>query len=128
MLGVAEVRARRTAERAPEGGPERARRFYETTFGWAFEPWGPPGFYKVADDGPVLGALQQRRALGDAGPAQGFECTVAVDDVAATISAATDAGGRVLMEPTVIDGVGELAFVADTEGHAVGLMRYENGG
>lgn len=102
---------------------DRARAFYESTFGWTFEAWGPPGFYKVSDDGPVIGALQQRRALVDT-PAQGFECTVAVDDVAATIAAATAAGGRVVMEPTVIDGVGELCFLEDTEGHVVGAMKY----
>lgn len=102
---------------------ERARRFYETTFGWVFVPWGPPNFYKVDDDGPVLGALQQRRDLVDA-PTQGFECTIPVDDLATTLQAAVRAGGSIVMEPTVIEGVGELAFVRDTEGHVVGVMHY----
>ena len=25
----------------------RARLFYETVFGWRFEPFGPPGFYLI---------------------------------------------------------------------------------
>ena len=29
----------------------RARNFYETVFGWGFEPWGPPGFYLIATAG-----------------------------------------------------------------------------
>lgn len=102
----------------------RARSFYEQTFGWTFDAWGPPGFFKIRSDGPVIGALQERRALVDT-PTQGFECTIAVDDVAATIDAAVAAGGRVVMEPTVIEGVGELCFLQDTEGHVIGAMRYE---
>ena len=102
---------------------DRARAFYEATFGWEFHAWGPPGFYRVSGDGPVIGALQARRALVDQ-PTQGFECTIAVDDVAATIAAAEAAGGTVVMAPTVIDGVGELCFLQDTEGHVVGAMKY----
>ena len=26
---------------------ERARRFYSAVFGWTFEAWGPPGFYRI---------------------------------------------------------------------------------
>ena len=26
---------------------ERARRFYERAFGWRFEAWGPPGYFKI---------------------------------------------------------------------------------
>ncbi len=103
--------------------PERARRFYESTFGWSFQPWGPPGFYRD-DRSAVVAAIQQRRTLVDT-LAQGFECTVAVDDVRAAMERAKGAGGRVIMEPTVIDGVGELAWLQDSEGHVVGAMRYE---
>jgi uncharacterized protein len=41
------------------------RHFYESTFGWRFSAWGPPGFYQLRTDpdGPVRGALQQRRDL-----------------------------------------------------------------
>ena len=42
----------------------RARRFYETVFGWTFEPWGPPGFYLIETEqqaGAIRGALQERR-------------------------------------------------------------------
>ena len=102
--------------------PGRARRFYEHTFGWSLQPWGPPGSYRD-DRTPVVAAVQQRRALVDT-PTQGFECTVAVDDVAAAARRAVAAGGRIVMEPTVIDGVGELVWLQDTEGHVVGAMRY----
>jgi predicted enzyme related to lactoylglutathione lyase len=54
------------------------------------------------------------------------EVTVAVDDVAACVAAARSAGGRVLLEATVLAGVGELAFVADPGGTPIGLMRYDS--
>lgn len=104
--------------------PERARAFYESTFGWSFEAWGPPGFYRAVDDGPVIGVVQKRRPLVEQ-PTQGFECTIGVEDLSATVDAAVAAGGRIVMEPTVIEGVGELVFVEDTEGHVVGVMKYE---
>ena len=52
------------------------------------------------------------------------ELTVAVDDVDAACAACTSAGGRVLMEKAVIDGVGELAFLQDPSGIPIGAMRY----
>ena len=107
---------------------DRARSFYEQVFGWSFTAWGPPDFFQIdtgADDGAPKGALQARRALDDGGPTRGFECTIAVDDVQAVIVAATAGGGRVLMDPTTITGVGELVFLEDTEGNIVGAMRYD---
>jgi predicted enzyme related to lactoylglutathione lyase len=54
---------------------------------------------------------------------------VAVDDAAAAAAAAVRAGGRVLMERATIAGVGDLVFVQDPAGNAVGAMRYdENAG
>ncbi|MGH1506449.1 MAG: VOC family protein [Acidimicrobiales bacterium] len=108
---------------------DASRRFYEAVFGWRFEAWGPPGFFHVKDaagaqPGPI-GVLQDRRDLIDGRPTTGYECTVAVDDVQRAAAAAVDTGGSVLMEATIIAGVGELMFVSDPSGHPVGLMRYD---
>jgi predicted enzyme related to lactoylglutathione lyase len=104
---------------------DAARRFYGTVFDLHCTPWGPPGFFHL-DSGPadVQGALQQRRDLVEV-QTRGFECTFAVDDVRATARAAVAAGGRVLMEPTTIEGVGALVWLADPDGNAVGAMQYE---
>ena len=105
----------------------RARRFYERVFAWRFEPWGPPGFFQIdtGDPAGVQGALQGRRELVAGKPMIGFECTVAVDDVAATASAVRANGGRVVMEPTTIAGVGHLLFFEDPEGNVAGAMQYD---
>jgi len=103
----------------------RARAFYECVFGWRFTPWGPPGFYQVMDAGKgVLGALQGRRDIGDH-KMPGMEISFGVDDLKATIAAIEANGGRLIMQPFRIEGVGELIFFQDTEGNIVGAMQYE---
>lgn len=107
-----------------------SRRFYEQVFGWRFTPWGPPGFFHIdtgpARPGPLFAALQQRRELVPGTPTLGFECTFAVDDVGAVRRAVLAHGGHVLMEPTRIEGVGELLWFSDPTGNAVGAMHYDD--
>ena len=106
---------------------DAARRFYSAVLDWRFTPWGPPGFFHVdSGDDAVQGALQQRRELLADAPMRGFECTFAVGDVLAAVAAAKATGGRVLMEPTTIAGVGHLAWLADPDGNAVGAMQYDS--
>lgn len=106
---------------------EATRAFYESVFGWTFEPWGPPDFFHIdTGSGPSpRGALQRRRELVAGERTTGFECTVAVSDVDAVAKAAVAAGGRVVMARSTITGVGDLVFVADPSGNVVGAMRYD---
>lgn len=106
----------------------RARRFYEKTLGWSFQPWGPPGFYMIETGGPeepVQASLQQRRPLAPGLTLNGFECTFGVDDVERVAAAVRANGGRILMERTILPGIGELIFFQDTEGNVAGAMRYD---
>lgn len=97
-------------------------RFYERVFGWHFEPYMQEGFMRSTAGGLIV-ALQTRRPLGGI-QVTGFEPTVAVPDVTAAVSDARAAGGRILMEPTTIPGVGELVFLGDPGGNVVGAMTY----
>ena len=103
--------------------------FYSQCFGWGYEPYGPPEFFRIVtstgDRPGAMGALQRRRDLGDA-RITGFECTVAVDDVDSVVAAATRAGGRVLMDRTTLMGVGHLVWLADPSGNVVGAMQYDS--
>lgn len=103
----------------------RARSFYEQVFGWTFTPWGPPGFYQTRSAGEgFLGALQGRRSIG--GQAMpGMELSFGVEDLQAAIKAIEANGGKILMPPFRIEGVGELIFFQDTEGNIAGAMQYE---
>ena len=105
----------------------RAKAFYETVFGWTFTPWGPPDFYQTRSAGEgFVGALQGRRDIGDR-VMPGVEVSYGVEDVKATIAAIEAHGGKVIMQPFRIDGVGELIFFQDTEGNIAGAMQYETG-
>jgi uncharacterized protein len=106
----------------------RARRFYEQVFGWTFEAPGPPDFYQIKNAGQhFVGALQARRELKPGAKMAGYEATMGVEDLKATIAVIEANGGKILMQPYRIKGVGELAFFEDTEGNFVGIMQYEPG-
>ena len=60
---------------------QRAKRFYETTFGWTFEPWGPPNFWLIqTSPGAVRGALQERGTPLTGEGVRTYECSLAVED------------------------------------------------
>lgn len=105
---------------------DRARGFYTAVFGWRFESWGPPGFYLIPDVGEgASGSLQQRRELVAGQRLGAFETTFAVDDIHTTLAAVVANGGRVLMQPYRIDGVGEIGYFEDTEGNVCGVGQYD---
>jgi uncharacterized protein len=102
---------------------ERVRDFYAGVLGVEFSEY-MPGFMRAAlPDGTVC-AIQERRQLG-AHAVHGAEATFAVDDVEAFAAAVVAHGGRVVMAPTTIPGVGELVFAEDPDGNVVGAMRFE---
>ncbi len=103
---------------------ERSRAFYSKVFGWKFNAWGPPGFYMIEGSG-VMGALQGRRELVKGTRTIGFECTLAVESIDATEKAVKAAGGKVVLERSVIVGVGTLMFFADLDGNVFGAMQYD---
>lgn len=102
---------------------ERAKAFYEAVFGWTFEAWGPPNFYRFSGAG-IQGALQERRAPLPEGR-KGFELTFAVDDLEATAALIADHGGSATGERYTIPNVGTLTAFADCEGNEAMIMQYE---
>lgn len=107
---------------------QRSKTFYETVFGWRFEPWGPPDYYQArqAGDGFIV-ALQGRRELAPGARMLGFEATMAVDDIAVTAAAIEAAGGRAVAPQIYIEGVGKLVYFADPDGNIFGAMQYDPG-
>jgi predicted enzyme related to lactoylglutathione lyase len=105
---------------------QRVKAFYETVFGWRLEPWGPPDYYQDRKaGGDVIIALQGRRELAPGARMLGFEATMAVDDIAATLAAVETAGGRIAMPQIYIEGVGKLAYFQDPDGNLFGAMQYD---
>jgi predicted enzyme related to lactoylglutathione lyase len=104
----------------------RARAFYESVFGWAFKPWGPPGFYTCEDTDGDLSILLQGRHPGPGGRDEpGLSVTFAVDDITAAVAAVRAAGGEALSAPHHIETVGHHVFMASPDGLVCAIMQYE---
>ena len=101
----------------------QAHRFYESVFGWKFQAWGPPGFFLIAtgdkDNPGVAGALQKRHEVVKGERLNGFECTIAVEDVEATAAAVVANGGKIIMPKCEIPTVGWLIKFQDPDGNVV---------
>lgn len=109
---------------------ERAMAFYGGAFGWTFEPWGPPGFWRVfTGEGPGLtqGALSQRTGPRGEGTPNAFRCTITVPDLDAAMAAVSEHGGVVSQPVAEIPHVGRVVEFVDTEGNLACLMQYVEG-
>jgi uncharacterized protein len=107
----------------------RARLFYEAVFGWVFEPWGPPEFYLIhtgdAASPGIQGLLHTRQAPRTGTGLNGFEPTIAVEDIDAIAATVVANGGKIVFGKSAIPTVGVLIRFLDTEGNDVGAMQYE---
>jgi len=107
---------------------QRALAFYQAVFGWKFQPWGPPGFWRIITGQPgVEGALHQRHEPLTGTGVRGFECSISVQDIKTTAESITTHGGRVIVPGFVIQGVGTVMKFLDTEGNVVSAIQYMPG-
>ncbi len=114
---------------------ERAKKFYEKTFGWKIEKnmskeeGGMMDYWmiKTGEDGTpgINGGMYQRPKDEKI---QYFDCTIMVDDIDKAIEAVKMSGGKIRTERTgqeknELPGVGWFAGGIDTEGNMFGLMQ-----
>src|SRR4029079_12734179 len=95
--------------------PERAVNFYQTLFGWTFQKWEGPMDYWLIVTGPddqrgINGGLLRRQGEIDGQAVIAYVCTVDVEDVDASVQAATDNGGQIALPKMTITAVRRLAF------------------
>ena len=111
---------------------QRAQQFYEGVFGWKFHAYGPPGFFMidtVASDLkpiPLMASMQGRRELVSGIVMTGFECTISVSNIDATIKAIERLGGKIVMPKCTLPSIGHLVFFQDPEGNLAGAMQYDS--
>lgn len=102
---------------------EGARRFYAALLGWELAVQRTPlGSYTVASsaDREIAGMMDQAPEM--AGTPAAWTVFVVVDDLEATLGAATGAGGNVLQAPFEIPGGAQVAVVADPTGAVFALI------
>jgi predicted enzyme related to lactoylglutathione lyase len=100
--------------------PDKLRDYYGRLFGWSFgDPMGPTDYATVQEPDGIGGGI--------GGVPEGYDGHVTwyvqVDDVEATLSEAESLGGRRMMGPDQVPGVGiVIGLLQDPEGHVIGVM------
>jgi predicted enzyme related to lactoylglutathione lyase len=105
------------------GGARDAKRlgdFYSRLFGWSVNTDNPHN-YAVVDTGGggINGGIGQ---ACDGQPSY-LAFYVQVDDLQAYLDKAVGLGGKAILPPMPIEGVGSIAMFQDPEGHCVGLFK-----
>lgn len=101
--------------------PEAIATFYRDVFGWQFEQWDGPRSYWVMTTGPenrpginggIMGAHLPQPVIN----------TLRVDSMTKAIADVEAAGGKIVMGPNAVRGVGSHAYAADPDGNIFGLL------
>ncbi len=119
----------------------RAKKFYESVFGWAFKDLGSEmNNYVIVfpsgeiTEGPakagINGGMMQRP-----GPApsdnkaapNAYVCMVSIDQIEPALQRVVEHGGRVDMPVMEVPTVGKLAYIRDSEMNLVGVLQPEEG-
>lgn len=104
-----------------------AKAFYDAVVGWNIQAEAPPGGmdYRMieADDGQAGGVMQLNADMLAGGAKPVWLGYFGVDDVDASVTAVTEAGGQVHLPAFDIPGIGRLAMVSDPQGVPFYVMR-----
>jgi predicted enzyme related to lactoylglutathione lyase len=121
-----------TRDSAPVGAPcwidlftddaPGAHAFYTELFGWTVEVNEEFGGYAnfFRDDVAVAGCMGNQEP---GHPANFWTVYLRTDDIAATIAAATAAGGSEILAPMPVGDLGQMGMIADPGGAATGLWQ-----
>ena len=102
-----------------------ATEFYGTLFGWTFDAMPmPEGTYQVIKAGDTSVGGIMAMPPGSAGMPPMWGCYVTVTDVDATARRCTELGGKVIVGPQDIPGVGRFAVILDRQGAALNIITY----
>ncbi len=97
---------------------EKAKKFYGALFGWQFEQYGPAAM--VNPGAPGIGG--HLNSLGHE-PHHYVTIYAQVDDLQATLDKAAKLGGKTVVPPTEVPGMGHFAWLTDPDGSIVGLWK-----
>ncbi|MCU0968275.1 MAG: VOC family protein [Rubrivivax sp.] len=105
--------------------PAAAAAFYGQLFGWTVDQMDMgTGPYRVvkAGEAAVGGIMGMPPDAGPMPPTWG--CYVTVADVDETLARCTALGGRTLMPPMTVPGVGRMAVIQDPQGAVLSVITY----
>jgi predicted enzyme related to lactoylglutathione lyase len=112
--------------------PDGAKSFYDKVIGWNIASQsdakaGDMDYRHIArsDGGSAGGVLALTKPMLDGGARPGWFCYFYVKDVDAAAAAITGDGGKVMMPPTSLPGVGRMAMLTDPQGVLFYIMTPE---
>lgn len=94
--------------------------FYRELFGWAMEGYGPTT--SMVNTGSTVGIQGHFNSLGHP-PHQYVTVYVQVDDLEASLAKAGALGGKTIVPPQEVPGMGHFAWFQDPEGNCIGLWK-----
>lgn len=97
---------------------EKARKFYGPLFGWEFQQYGPAAMVNAIAPG-IGGHLN---ALGHE-PFHYVTFYAQVDNIQATLDHAAKLGGKTVVPPQEVPGMGHFAWFSDPDGNVIGLWK-----
>ena len=104
---------------------ERAKRFYQTTIGWTFEPMAMEGggtyWIAMLSGKPVAGLFPLKSPEYDDVP-ESWMSILAVDDVDKRVAKAVKAGAKLVMPIFDVPDVGRIAMLREPSGAGIGWM------
>jgi len=115
----------------PAVNNKRAKKFYETAFGWKMTQTGEEyGGYLLAETSPMdkKGMHKNKGAINGGffkkGPYGKIpHLVIAVDDLKKHIALVKKAGGKVTKKPMDIPGIGLFVMIKDSEGNGIGMLQ-----
>ncbi len=97
----------------------RTQKFFADLFGWKIEPMGPAVMISTGSDEGIAGHIT---ALGHE-PHHYVLIYVEVDDIQAHLDKAESLGGKTVVPPTEVPGMGHFAWLSDLDGNTIGLWK-----
>ncbi len=113
--------------------PAASKAFYDAVVGWtiAARSTGPEGIdYRTitrSDGGSAGGVLKLDAAMQERGARPAWLGYLSVANVDAAVAAISEQGGKTMMPPYDVPGIGRMAMVTDPQGAPFYVMRGESG-
>lgn len=98
---------------------DKSKDFYSKVFNWSFDRWGGPKSYwlKNSNTDNDLKITILQKTLG-----QGVVNTFKVGSVENTLNTVIKNGGKIVVNKTLVEGSGYIAYFSDLDGNIFGIV------
>jgi uncharacterized protein len=101
----------------------KSQAFYRELFGWTMEAYGPAAMINTGSKEGIMGHIN---CLGHE-PHTYVTVYAQVEDLEASLAKVGKLGGKTIVPPTEVPGMGHFAWFQDPEGNCMGLWKTMKG-